>query len=196
MNNCSQKKVKRKTIPLDTKILILNRLADGEGSTAVANEFKLGESTIRAIHKRASKINESINSATNESSRRASYSRNIVIEKTEKALVFWIKDLTKKRIPIHKDLIKEKARQYFNQLKDLEPSSSSSCLENLKFSASNGWFTGFLRRYALHNVKIQGEAASANETAAKNYRKVLAKIIDDGGYCPDQVFNADETGLF
>ena len=45
-------------------------------------------------------------------------------------------------------------------------------------------------------MKIQGEAASADETAAKNYCKVLAKIIDDGGYCPGQVFNADETGLF
>ncbi|CAK9810845.1 Tigger transposable element-derived protein 1 [Anthophora quadrimaculata] len=60
----------------------------------------------------------------------------------------------------------------------------------MKFSASNGWLTGFLRRYALHNVKIQGEAASADEAAAKNYCKVPAKIIDDGGYCPDQ------TGLF
>lgn len=29
-----------------------------------------------------------------------------------------------------------------------------------------------------------------------NDRKVLAKIIDDGGYCPDQVFNAEQTGLF
>ncbi|XP_050454180.1 tigger transposable element-derived protein 1-like [Cataglyphis hispanica] len=134
MNNYSQKKVKRQTIPLETKILILNRLADGEGSTAVANEFKL-------------------------------------------------------------ELIQEKARHYFNQLKDLEP-SSSSCSRNVTFSASNGWFAGFVQRYALHNVKIQGEAASADETAAMNYRKVLAEIIDDGGYCPDQIFNADETGLF
>ncbi|XP_050464557.1 tigger transposable element-derived protein 1-like [Cataglyphis hispanica] len=92
-------------------------------------------------------------------------------------------------------LIQEKARHYFNQLKDLEP-SSSSCSRNVTFSASNGWFAGFVQRYALHNVKIQGEAASADETAAMNYRKVLAEIIDDGGYCPDQIFNADETGLF
>ncbi|XP_043494104.1 tigger transposable element-derived protein 1-like [Polistes fuscatus] len=155
--NYSKKKVKRQTIPLETKILILNRLADGKGSTAVANEFKL--------------------------------------EKTEKALVLWIKDLTKKRLPIHKELIQEKARLYFNQLKVLEP-SSTSCSQNVNFSASNGWFTRFLKRYGLHNVKIQDEAASADETAAMNYREVLAKIIDDGGYCPDQVFNADETGLF
>ncbi|XP_047359931.1 tigger transposable element-derived protein 1-like [Vespa velutina] len=157
--------------------------------------LNLSESTIRAIHERASKIYESLNSATNDSNKRASYSRNIVIEKTEKALVLWVKDLTKKRIPVHKELIQEKARQYSNQLKDLEP-SSSSCLRNVKFSASNGWFAGFLQRYALHNVKIQSKAASADETAAMNYRKVLAKIIDNGGYCPDLVYNAHEIGLF
>ncbi|KAI9581652.1 hypothetical protein GQX74_009969 [Glossina fuscipes] len=67
MNNRNQKKVKRKTITLETKIAILNRLADGEGSTALGKEYKLGESTIRAIQKRASRINESKNSATNES---------------------------------------------------------------------------------------------------------------------------------
>ncbi|KAI9580981.1 hypothetical protein GQX74_011123 [Glossina fuscipes] len=53
MNNRNQKKVKRNTITLETKIAILNRLADGEGSTALGKEYKLGESTIRAIQKRA-----------------------------------------------------------------------------------------------------------------------------------------------
>ncbi|XP_033331346.2 tigger transposable element-derived protein 1 [Megalopta genalis] len=196
MNNRNQKKVRRKTIALETKIAILSRLADGEGSTALGKEFKLGESTIRAIQKRASKINESNNCATNESGKRTSYSRNILIEKTEKALIFWIKDSTRKRIPIDGDLMKKKAKQYFNQLKDLEPSSSSLHFKNLKFSASNGWLSGFLRRHALHNEKIQGEATSTDETATKNYCKELAKIIDDDGYCPNQVFNADETGLF
>ncbi|XP_047366826.1 tigger transposable element-derived protein 1-like [Vespa velutina] len=45
-------------------------------------------------------------------------------------------------------------------------------------------------------ARFRRMAASVDDTAAMNYRKVLAKIINDGGYCPDQVFNADETGLF
>ncbi|GFR15032.1 tigger transposable element-derived protein 1 [Trichonephila clavata] len=141
-------------------------------------------------------INKSSNCATNESAKRVSYSRNILIEKTEKALVLWIQELTQKRIPIDGELIKEKAIRFYNQVKDLEPSCSSSHIGSPKFSASNGWLAGFLQRHALHNLKIKGEAASADETAAKNYSKVLVKIIEDGGYCPDQVFNADETGLF
>ncbi|CAM5084854.1 unnamed protein product [Natator depressus] len=45
------------------------------------------------------------------------------------------------------------------------------------------------------NVQTTGEAASANEKAAKAYPEQLKKIIEKG-YLPEQVFNADETGLF
>jgi len=189
-------KAKRNVISLETKATILKRLAEGERSTALGKEFGFGESTIRGIQKRASQINKSNNYATNESAKRASYSRNILIEKTEKALILWIQELTQKRIPIDGELLKEKAIQFYNQLKYVEPSCSLSHIERLKFSASNGWLVGFLQRHALHNLKIKGETASADETAAKNYCKVLAKVIEDGEYCPDQVFNADETGLF
>ncbi|GFU05567.1 hypothetical protein TNCV_3291821 [Trichonephila clavipes] len=107
-----------------------------------------------------------------------------MIKENRKAInVLDYKDLSKKRILIHGDLIKGKARQYYNQMKELEPTSSSSRFKNVKFSASNGGLNGFLRRNALHNVRIQGEAASANETTAKRFCKVLSKIIDDGGYC-------------
>ena len=37
---------------------------------------------------------------------------------------------------------------------------------------------------------------SADETAAKEFLPKLGQIIEEGGYTPDQVFNADETGLF
>lgn len=37
---------------------------------------------------------------------------------------------------------------------------------------------------------------SADETTARNYYKVLAKIIDDSENYPDQEFNADKTELF
>lgn len=45
------KKQKRSAISLETKIIILDRLAKGEGSTAIGKHFNLGESTIRVIKK-------------------------------------------------------------------------------------------------------------------------------------------------
>ncbi|GFU10090.1 tigger transposable element-derived protein 1 [Trichonephila clavipes] len=78
-------------------------------------------------------------------------------------------------------------------MKQSEPSTSQAGKE---FSASKGWLTGFLKRNALHNIKITGESATADEGAAKIFPEELAKIIEDGGYSADQVFNADETGLY
>jgi hypothetical protein len=36
----------------------------------------------------------------------------------------------------------------------------------------------------------------ANEEAASKYSDVLRKIIEDGGYTAQQIFNVDETSLF
>ncbi|GFU78854.1 tigger transposable element-derived protein 1 [Trichonephila clavipes] len=74
-------------------------------------------------------------------------------------------------------------------MKQSEPSTSTS-QAGKEFSASKGWLTGFLKRNALHNIKITGESAAADEGAAKILPEKLAKIIEDGDY------SADETGLY
>ncbi|GFV37498.1 tigger transposable element-derived protein 1 [Trichonephila clavipes] len=80
-------------------------------------------------------------------------------------------------------------------MKQSEPSTSTSQARK-EFSASKGCLTGFLKRNALHYIKITGESATADEGAAKIFPEELAKIIEDGDYSVDQVFNADETGLY
>ncbi|XP_054729383.1 tigger transposable element-derived protein 1-like [Anastrepha obliqua] len=111
-------------------------------------------------------------------------------------LLIWLEDLNQKRIPTNGQLIKERALRLYEQLKNSDPTISSSDHNIAEFSASTGWLTGFLKRNAFHNVKITGEIASADDDEAKSFPKKFLKIIEDGGYSPDQVFNADETGLF
>ncbi|XP_064115153.1 tigger transposable element-derived protein 1-like [Macrobrachium nipponense] len=64
------------------------------------------------------------------------------------------------------------------------------------FQASQGWFQQFQKRLHLKSVSIRGEATSADKEAAMKYPEAFKKIIQEKGYCPEQVFNMDETGLF
>ena len=58
-----------------------------------------------------------------------------------------------------------------------------------------GWFDHFRKRFGLKNVKITGEAASADEEAAK-FPDAFKRIIAKKGYLPKLLFNTDESVLF
>lgn len=67
--------------------------------------------------------------------------------------------------------------------------------EKETFSTSKGWFERF-KRHILHDIKVSGEATSADTGVVNNYPLVLKKITEEGGYTPQQVFNVNETGLY
>ena len=48
----------------------------------------------------------------------------------------------------------------------------------------------------MHNLKLKGEQSSADSVAAQQYPQKFSEIIAEKFYSPDQVFNADESGLF
>ncbi|GFW62429.1 tigger transposable element-derived protein 1 [Trichonephila clavipes] len=190
-----KKKHQRQSVSLETKIAILDRLGKGEGSTAIGKHFNLGESTVIAIKKNKAAIRKSVISGRKLSIKFASYTRDVILERTERTIAIWIEEQVQRRIPVSGFLFQEKALQFYKSIKQSEPSTSTS-QAGKEFLASKGWLTGFLKRNALQNIKITGESATADEGAAKIFPEDLAKIIEDGDYSADQIFIADETGLY
>ncbi|XP_026482734.1 tigger transposable element-derived protein 1-like [Ctenocephalides felis] len=191
MSEETRKGLKRRCISLENKIEIINRLKDGEKLSAIAKSTNLNESTIRTINKNADHIRKTVADGCPSVAKRVTRTRPSIMVRMERGLMIWLEDCIAKRIPISGNLIKQKALKIYNHLKNNGPS-----LHNHSFAASKGWFDKFKKRHALHNIKFQGEQASADSEAAENFKLKLARIINEGGYSPEQIFNADETALY
>lgn len=188
---------KRKVMTLIEKVKILDKLKNGASAASVASEFGVNESTIRYIKKAEEKIRNSIDAAAESTLKVACVSRrDPFLEKMEKMLNIWIEDQNQKSAPLSGLIIRSKASHIYESLKHSEAEATTSTESEKPFQASRGWFENFKKRFNLHNLKLAGEAASADHEAAKRYPAELAAHIATKGYLPDQVFNADETGLF
>ncbi|GFT96971.1 tigger transposable element-derived protein 1 [Trichonephila clavipes] len=97
------------SISLETKLAILDRLGKGEGSTAIGKHFNLGESTVRAIKKNEAAIRKSVISGTRLNTKFASYRRDVLLERTERAIAIWIEEQVQRRIPDEKTASGHKA---------------------------------------------------------------------------------------
>jgi hypothetical protein len=63
------------------------------------------------------------------------------------------------------------------------------------FKASEGWLERFKHRHSIVFKRIQGESAEINMVNLNNWQKEVLRA-DISHYSPNDVFNADETGLF
>ncbi|GES94707.1 tigger transposable element-derived protein 6-like [Rhizophagus clarus] len=110
--------------------------------------------------------------------------REVKYPQVEKALGLWVENANANNLPVSEIMIKEKAF-YFAQEFNIPR-------ENILFS--NGWIEKFKRRNNIRCYRLYGEANSAPLETLFEERRKLQIILQD--YILDNIFNADETGLF
>ncbi|XP_011878236.1 PREDICTED: tigger transposable element-derived protein 2-like [Vollenhovia emeryi] len=144
-SECTRKLRKRKSISLDMKIEILNRLERLEKPSSIAKSYGINESTIRTIKKMERSIRSSVSSGSLTSLRCSSYTRNPAIEAMEKELMIWIADKVQRRVPVNSSTIRQEAVNIYNSSRERRSSDQQP-----NFSGSKGWFEKFKKRYSLH----------------------------------------------
>ncbi|XP_036599095.1 tigger transposable element-derived protein 1-like [Trichosurus vulpecula] len=182
----------RKAINLHVKLEVLRRFAAGEKLSRIAKALGLSTSTVATIRDNEDKIRASSQAATPQVATKLTRSRSLVMENMERLLSVWIEDQNQRGVPVNVSTIQEKAKSLFQDLKREQGPSA----EAETFGASRGWFTRFKARHSLPHLGTSSETVSTDREAAAKYPEVLRRVIEEGGYTPQQVFNVDETELF
>lgn len=181
---------KRRSITMETKIEIIKRAEKGTKATEIARALDIPRTTIVTILKDKARIQEHVKGSASLQSTVITKQRGGLLVQVEKLLIAWLEDQNRHCAPVSLGIIQEKARSLYDDLKKQQGESFNA----EPFNASRGWFMRFKARSNLHHNIMSGK--NADEEAARTFPETVARIIEQGGFSAQQVFNADETGLF
>lgn len=175
-------KHKRNQISIDVKCKILAEIDKNTASKSeIARKFGIQKSTLFTILKNREKTLEANEAGVSKSRIRAREGKFPLLEK---ALVEWLQLMRSSNTPIDGNFLKEKAKTFAEKM-DIE----------VDFKVSNGWFEKFKERHGLSFKKLCGESADVDLGSVNGWRKEQLKRLVEK-YEPNDIFNADETGLY
>jgi hypothetical protein len=105
----------------------------------------------------------------------------------DEALYLWFRAQESRDLTITDELLTEQAK-IFGLRAELRVSAT--------FSYSKGWLDKFKKRKGIRSYKLHGEANDADREGVKLAQNNFRKIVLEGGFTADNIFNQDETGLF
>lgn len=176
------RKRKLNTLTIGEKVRLINEVELGaKKKKDIAAEFDIPASTLSTIMKnRQSILNASqVNGSCNARKRL----KESAFPCLEKAMLEWFRCARDKNLPISGPIVLQKAEQFAKSLK----------YEH--FKASQGWLENFKKRNAIVQKVMCGESAEVSETDCSVWREEHLKPLLQQ-YKPQDIFNADETGLF
>lgn len=173
----------RKVLKLSEKSDIVKSLENGVTVTMLSKKYGVAKSTICAIKKKKVEILK-VASQISGCQKRKTLKRG-ELPKMEKNLYKWFCQQRLKNLPVTSELLKAKAKSLNEALNETET-----------FSASDGWLQNFKHRFGIRFLKVSGEKLSTNPQLVEPFKQELKSVIEKLNLVNDQIYNADETGLF
>jgi hypothetical protein len=118
----------------------------------------------------------------NEQSRRL---RAAKFPELEQALALRFRQQEARDLPITNELLCGQAKLFDPQLNVPE-----------SFAYSDGWLGNFKKRQGIKQIVKHGEANGPNSHGVELARNAIPKIVNDGGYAAQDIYNQDETAQF
>ncbi|XP_039602214.1 tigger transposable element-derived protein 4-like [Polypterus senegalus] len=168
-----------KTLSIAEKVIRAVEKGDKK-KVEIAKQFSIPASTLSTFLKEKEKIlklySEKKSCGYQKRMRECEYT---VIEQ---CVLKWFVQARDRNVPIDGKLLQAKAEEFAKELGHSE------------FKASNGWLDKFKKRHGIVFNRLCGKSAQVQEEDCSHWIQKLPEIVKD--YSPDDVFNADETGLF
>lgn len=146
----------------------------------LARRFKIGKTQAANIIKKKEEITSKWCSGINVNQKRSFFKTEGL--NVDKLCYEWFVKARNKCIPISGPLLKAKAKEIADKF------------GYKNFRASDGWLHKFRIRHNISFKSISGESASVNPEDVKQFVEKLPSLLV--GYRLEDVYNADETGLF
>ncbi|XP_011871984.1 PREDICTED: jerky protein homolog-like [Vollenhovia emeryi] len=169
----------------DQKLDIVKRMGDGELCSSLAAEFGVSIRTMQVLKKTKENIVKKKCSLLDQqgSLKRKRYT-GVVGSDFEKIIYTWFIQQRDTGFPISGFLLMNKA------------STLAETLGRPNFKASTGWLRKFQQRHGIRMIRVDGERLSSDAVASDEFTKIFSSFIEIEGGSVDNVYNADETGLF
>ena len=173
----------RHALTLSEKAQLIREHEENLSYRTLADKYKISIGSVSNIVKRKVEYMECYE--TNENSTKKRNLRDESSQQLDQQVYEWFVTQRSKNIPISGPLLQERARQISLQLDG--PNAGT-------FKGSNGWLEKFRTRHGIKHRAICGESATVDPVTVDDWKTRLPLIIDK--YAPEDVYNADETGLF
>lgn len=172
-------KRKRVVLSVEMKKEILEKLENGESPAEIARMYNVGRSTISGFKQQKVQIENYCGSSIKKTLMEP---KN---KEVDSAIHEWFVQVRGIGMPISGLMLCEKALEC-NKLLNGNPN----------FKGSSSWLAKFKLRHGIRTLDISGEKLSTDSDAAEAFKISFNELLIEEEYSLQNVYNADETGLF